>query len=436
MSARRAAADASSPPGQHPADRHRAHRWARALRQLETLIGPEMWRRRTQQLVEAVTSSPYSAKIIADYHWIELELVAQFDEIRRVGLITCGDVSNQTAAALDFADAAVSLHTRLTERGRRILVGRLRDGLNNGLAGLFLEIDTAQHLIGQGYEVRFPDFDGTGQHDLDAVRNNLSIAIECKSISADAGRKVHRRDFYRFMELLQLGGSPSVGSSSSMAVVVTMADRFPSTRATQDEIAHHIRALFRAGPGARRSGMGFYVHAEPFTNVDLVAATSNLRPEALRRRWGANAHVAGFSVNGRWNLVIVRSARQDDTSREALAARKKAAKQLPVDRPGVIAIQYEAITVQDLVKPPFRGRLTILDAAMLQDARLAHVAGIYHCAFDGRWQHADLLGKPAVATWRTPHHADLMSRSFGTAIDDKGFAKLLCTESQPVRDDR
>ena len=147
--------------------------------------------------------SPYQAKIVDDYHCVEVELALQLETFRRVGRLAVEDISVRTAAALDFALAAVDVHERLSERGKRILLGRLQDGLNKGFAGLFLEIDTAAQLIEGGYEVRYPDFDGGGGHDLDAASNNLSVAIECKSISADAGRKVHRRDFYRFMDLLQ-----------------------------------------------------------------------------------------------------------------------------------------------------------------------------------------------------------------------------------------
>jgi hypothetical protein len=134
---------------------------------------------------------------------------------------------------------------------------------------------------------------------------------------------------------------------------------------------------------------------------------------------------AGVNIEGMWNLVVVRSTREDDSSREALAARKKAAKQLPIHRPGIIALQYEEISVQDLRKPAFRRRLAILDAAIYRDERAAHVVGVYHCAFDGRWPHAGQLGKPAVATWRSPQHGALMPEALGASVDDAQFARLL-----------
>jgi len=412
-------------PNQRVADARRVGKWTKSLLDLEALLGADQWRRRMQQLIGEAAHSPYQAKIVEDYHWVEVELALQLDSFRQRGYISLGDVSLRTAAALDFACGAINLQQKLNERGRRILLGRLRDGLNNGFAGLFLEIDTAVQLVEGGYHVCYPDFDGSGGHDLDAIRGNVSIAIECKSISADAGRKIHRRDFYRFMDLLQPGGIPQTSVTSSVAVVVTMTDRFPADRPGQDQIASYVRELFQAGPDTRRSGDGYSVEAERFDSVDLTTATSNLKAATLRGRWGENSHVAGVNIEGMWNLVVVRSTREDDSSREALAARKKAAKQLPIHRPGIIALQYEEITVQDLRKPAFRRRLAILDAAIYRDERAAHVVGVYHCAFDGRWPHAGQLGKPAVATWRSPQHGALMPEAFGATVDDAQFARLL-----------
>jgi hypothetical protein len=416
---------ASRSPKKRVADARRVGKWAKSLLDLEALLGTDRWRRRMQQLIGGATRSPYQAKIVEDYHWVEVELALQLDSFRQRGHISMGDVSLRTAAALDFACGAVNLQQKLNERGRRILLGRLRDGLNNGFAGLFLEIDTAVQLVEGGYQVRYPDFNGSGGHDLDAIRDNVSIAIECKSISTDAGRKIHRRDFYRFMDLLQPGGTPPTSVTSSVAVVVTMTDRFPADRPGQDQIASHVRELFQAGPDTCRSGDGYSVNTERFDSVDLTTATSNLKAATLRGRWGENSHIAGVNIEGMWNLVVVRSTREDDSSREALAARRKAAKQLPIHRPGIIALQYEEITVQDLRKPAFRRRLAILDAAIYRDERAAHVVGVYHCAFDGRWPHAGQLGKPAVATWRSPRHGALMPKALGTSVDDAQFARLL-----------
>ena len=88
-------------------------------------------------------------------------------------------------------------------------------------------------------------------------------------------------------------------------------------------------------------------------------------------------------------------------------------------------LQYEEITVQDLSKPALRRRLAILDAVIYRDERAPHVVGVYHCAFDGRWPHAGRLGKPAVATWRSPQHGVLMPEALGTPVGDAQFARLL-----------
>ena len=297
----------------NPVGARRLGMWTRSLPALEALLGADEWHRRAEQLIAGVTRSPYQAKIVEDYHWVELELALQLDTFRRNGYLAVGELSVRTRAALEFAVAVVRLHEALTERGKRILHGRLRDGLNKGFAGLFLEVDTAAQLIEGGYDVRYPDFDGSGNHDLDAVIHNVSIAIECKSLSADAGRKIHRRHFYRFMDLLQPKGMPSTSVTRSVAVVVTVTDRFPSACPAQDEIARQVRELFRAPPDTQRSGRAFSVATEPFETADLATGTVNMDATALRARWGENAHIAGVSVDGQWNLVVVRSRREDDT---------------------------------------------------------------------------------------------------------------------------
>jgi hypothetical protein len=106
------------------------------------------------------------------------------------------------------------LHESLGAVGQRVLKGRLLDGLNTGFSGLFLELDLASMLLNADCEVGFPDFEGRANYDLDVISGGASLAIECKSISADAGRKIHRGDFYRFMSMIEKDLSSEVISAS------------------------------------------------------------------------------------------------------------------------------------------------------------------------------------------------------------------------------
>lgn len=125
------------------------------------------------------------------------------------------------------------------------------------------------------------------------------------------------------------------------------------------------------------------------------------------------------------HLIVVRSEREDDPSRASLDARKTAARQLPSELPGIVALQYEDITVQDLSKPDFRRRATILDNAVFHDNRMHHVAAIYHCAFDGLWQGAGHLAKPAFVSWSTEWHSRLPDNPFVRGVSNSRFAELL-----------
>jgi hypothetical protein len=50
-----------------------------------------------QQLIDGATRSPYQAKIVGDYHWVEVELALQLDSFRRRGHISMRDVSPEPA---------------------------------------------------------------------------------------------------------------------------------------------------------------------------------------------------------------------------------------------------------------------------------------------------------------------------------------------------
>ena len=98
----------------------------------------------------------------------------------------------------------------MSEKGKRVLSARILDALKaeNGFAALYLELSLGQRLPTWDFDIELPDMEGTGQFDLLISQGAFAAEIECKSQSADAGRKIHRKHFYRFMDVLQRSGDP------------------------------------------------------------------------------------------------------------------------------------------------------------------------------------------------------------------------------------
>ena len=128
----------------------------RALTAFIALCGEPQWHRRSKQIADDLQRSPYDAKIVSDHHWVEAELAWQTTFFAVGGTLGRGHIDLRSLAALAFAGSAVDLYEGLTRSGQRILQGRLRDALNNGFAGLFLELDTAIMLMEAGCAVSFP----------------------------------------------------------------------------------------------------------------------------------------------------------------------------------------------------------------------------------------------------------------------------------------
>src|SRR6266851_5832537 len=143
--------------------------WAVALPRFVSLMDDKRWVRRVGQLIADAERSPYGAKIVDDHHWLEVELGWQSAVLAETGKLPPSLVALRSAAALMFASTVVDLANSLGAFGRRVLRGRLRDGLNTGFAGLFLELSLASMLLDADCEVGFPDFEGRANYDLDVI---------------------------------------------------------------------------------------------------------------------------------------------------------------------------------------------------------------------------------------------------------------------------
>jgi hypothetical protein len=67
--------------------------------------------------------------------------------------------------------------------------------------------------------------------------------------------------------------------------------------------------------------------------------------------YGENVHVAGPMPEAGRCLVVMRSEMEDDTSKAWLEAMEKAATQFSGSRPGFIAVQFNDLATDELMRP-------------------------------------------------------------------------------------
>lgn len=371
------------------------------LPQFINLCGNRAWEKRTEQLATDANTSPFLAKIVADHHWLEMELASQASVLKQQGSLQAEEIIPESMAALFFAGMVVELEARLTAKGRKNLNGRIRDGLKAGFPGLYLELDVGLALLDQGYDIEFPDIEESGQFDICFSNQEIVGEVECKSLSADAGRKIHRRDFYRFMNSLHDPLRHSAAGSKNQLLVITLEDRLPSKKPKLAPLSEAAYRLVEEGKEGRTTGSYFSAELMSFEscfpNADLSDAADFY--SACRKAFGEDCHVSGgFSETG-GTLVVVRSRREDDHSKPQLEALKKAASQLSGRHPGIIALQYEDIKAPDLALSHVRRRAALLANAVFHSERGSHIPAVIHSAFGGLHHHEGNWVRPAFGVW-------------------------------------
>jgi hypothetical protein len=365
------------------------------------LAGRERWFKRCDQLDADQRRSPFRWKIVSDYHWLEMAIGFQADVLAKEGRLLPELADGLMLAALNFAATAAEVHAQLSLRGRQVLEGRLRDSLKaeTGFAALYLELDLAQRLMDAGYDVEFVDMEGNARFDLLFSRDAFAGEVECKSLSADAGRQIHRKDFYRFMEAI----TPALAAQATLkrqeVLLITLDARLPSHAPDQAVLVKAVSSILRDGtPPAdqgRRYRLERHLYAEclgqaPFNDQKAIY-------EACGAAFGANIHVAGGLMEDGGCLVVMRSGREDDPSKPKLEAMRKAASQFTGERPAFIAVQEHGIEPADLMLPHLRRKAGILSYALFGHYGADHVNATYITGFGAVVARDGRVGTPAFA---------------------------------------
>jgi hypothetical protein len=395
------------------------------------LAGSEKWKRRAAQLAEQSTSSPLLRKIVDDYHWLELSLSKQLVIIECAGRLENGTLSLHDLAALHFAQMIVEVHKRLSARAKTVLEGRIRDSMKaeNGFSGLYLEFEMARRLMDAGFEIEFIDLENIARYDLWFCDRRLEGEVECKSLSADAGRKIHRKDFYRFVNGISPDLIPRIKSGANEIILITLDDRLPADHGSQSQLRYVMQRLLKDPNLTQLEESFFRVEREAFSKrLPTMPTSVKQLYEDCRSVYGDNCHVSGVLTENACCLILMRSKREDDHSKPILDALKKAATQFSRTRPAFIAVQFDDIEPTDLLSVHLRRRTGLLSYHFFHQYAADHVLATYFAPYRGLTATPGNLAVPAIGipnpkTRFTVNPLDFPP--FLMSIPDADFAALL-----------
>ena len=396
------------------------------------LAGVVRWRKRAVQLGAEAISSPFKSKIVDDYHWLELALSAQMIVHETVGKLETELLSIEAIRALYFAQTSVEVHRRLSSYGRNVLEGRIRDALKSdvGFSPLYLEMAVARRLFAAKFEVEFSDMEAIAEFDFRFWKGNAHGEVECKSLSCDAGRKIHRKDFYRFIDAVGELTASRAFSGRKEIMLVTLEDRLPVEERQQNTLRQAAIEFLSDNAPPRLNGEFFTMTREEYDSRLEQAASFGEREfyRVCRDLYGDNCHVAGSITPHGVSLVIVRSRREDDHSYPMLEAMKKASKQFSGTRPGFIVMQFDDIEPADLLLRHMRRRCGILSYSLFRRVYATHVAATCFTAYRGLVVSDQGLAEPAFVVPNPEPSYPVAPQDYLPFLDhipDAEFAQLL-----------
>ena len=369
--------------------------------------------------------SPWSSKIVADFHWLEMELSSLLIQIElRDALST--QVSTRWLAAMQFAAMIVEVHRRLSKSGQNAIEGCLRDGLNSEFPAIYLEMEIAQLLMLEGFDVSFPDLEGHGRVDLHYENERIEGEVECKSLSVDAGRKIHRRDFYRFIDDVAGILTSRVEAAAQELLVISVSDRFPDDKDSRRALVNAAQKVLSESNSHAESCDWYSVERRSLDVLGKhpVNATGDIYT-SCRKTFGEQCHVAGPMTDRAVCLVVATSQKQDDTTKPMLEAMKKAFEQLSPRQPGFIAVQFNDIEAQALALPHLRERSMAACRYLFGTRDSEKLAAVYFCAYAAIQIIDGGIGTPAYVCWNPRLSISPDGLPFRTSISDDDFARVL-----------
>lgn len=297
-------------------------------RRLARAVGTDHWQKAVARQEAAIRANWF----LGDYLRSEYAVAYQLDRLRglveRFGTVL-PDVCNDPGIfpAMGFAAQVLEVMARGTTKQAKAFANRVRTafGSAENMHGLRLELQAATHFTRRGHRVSWHRASKAGTFDL--LVEDLGptgLEVECKSISENKGRRIHRRDALEFWGSLWKDVAGAAQSlRSGLAVVLTVPYRLPDDPAARASLARQVVARILAGSGAGLDG-GADLRIGNFDPARINAALSAGRAEfrkavdTVTGTTNREAVLYGTPAGGML-LLVMQSAVEDDVMDQVFA---------------------------------------------------------------------------------------------------------------------
>jgi hypothetical protein len=149
-------------------------------------IGEKRYRQALEKLGNDLNSKGFVTAFDDALFALELDLL-NLERLR----VQCSGIFTTLPArchvGVDFLLGLGQTISALSEKGKTILLGRIRSGLDQGLWPLWHELGVAANLSKRGWDILFHDFEEGGGFDFLVTKDGVSHEMEAKAISGFTG---------------------------------------------------------------------------------------------------------------------------------------------------------------------------------------------------------------------------------------------------------
>jgi hypothetical protein len=330
-----------------------------AYRRFATAIGSEHWQGAVARQEAAIRSNHF----LRDYLRSEYAIAYQLEKLRLL-VAAHGDVPWQACndqsifPALGFAAQVLGVLNRCTNKQARTFVRRVRTAFSSAenMHGLRIELQAATHFIRRGNHVSWHRANNAGTFDL--LVDDLGpsgLEVECKSISENKGRRIHRLDALNFWgEVWKDLSTVARHLHTGMAVVLTVPYRLPTDPGQRTALASEVVSQLVAGTSASLNG-GVALRIQNFDPEKVQAALAGDR-QAMRNAidvatgtTNREAALYGTPAGGMLAFVM-QSAVEDDVLDQVFATlNDSASRQFTGQRGALFWVALQGLDAEQLM---------------------------------------------------------------------------------------
>jgi len=359
------------------------------------LVGAQHWKKRVDLLKADIRGNRILREHLLEENEFAFSLQAATELTKKYGRLPMHQMDiSALYPCMAFAAQILSIAESSAGPQRDQLVRRVHGALKNpdDLRGMRLELTAATHFLRRGLNVQWPEMTGGGTMDL--VIQGLGpqgLEIECKSVSDDKGRKIHKREALEFSALVApklnvLGKGLKVG----VAAVLTFDGRMPGSFMDRRKLAESVvRHVLSGTSNCQLEGANLRIHEfDPALlgemGEDGHPVISRDRVDAITGTTNRQALIVGRMSGGA--IVLVLQSAQDDSlltyTFDTLS--RSASRQLSGQRAGMFLVGLDGLEAESLMdlaqqdgagdQPPTALRVRVSD--FLASQGRDHVVGV------------------------------------------------------------